>query len=546
MGLSFFDCNVRIGQPAIPIRETPECYGHPDRLQREMEYFGIRDALVFHVVAEHGDARLGNGILMEDIGSRSNLHPCWVVWPGMFKPEEQPESLIQKLKRHDVRAVRMFPGGNAFGDEGYPVSEWMCGKLLRVLEKNRIPVFFPSLGGFGGAGNIVLQLQSLRDLCSTYAELPVVVGGWATSPKLLPLLGLHKNLYIDTCLLSHPAAVENICAEYGADRLLFGTRYGTGPFMSPGAAITMISTANIPDQDKQKIAGDNLRRLLGRPADANSPDIEYDCPFIGPLRKGEPVSGEIVIDAHGHNGVPDGVISYATPHGMVVMMDRFGVDVACISILPRIVGGNVVLGNDLCMETVRSHPERFVGYAAVNPRYPEVMQQELERCRREAGFRHVKIHPERHNYPVTGSNYDAAWEFALKHKSVVLCHSALRRTTCAPAMFDELAERHPDINIIMGHGGNINDAYKDAVEVALKRKNIYLDTSGWCMTSLGVVEYVVDRLGAERVLMGTDFILLAQGFQLGPVAYAKISEDDKRKIMGLNAAKLFGITVKIA
>jgi predicted TIM-barrel fold metal-dependent hydrolase len=113
-------------------------------------------------------------------------------------------------------------------------------------------------------------------------------------------------------------------------------------------------------------------------------------------------------------------------------------------------------------------------------------------------------------------------------------------------MFDELAERHPDINIIIGHGGNINDGYKDAVEVALKRKNIYLDTSGWCMTSLGVVEYVVERLGAERVLMGTDFVLLAPAFQLGPVAYAKISEDDKRKIMGLNAVKLFGIKVKTA
>jgi len=57
-----------------------------------------------------------------------------------------------------------------------------------------------------------------------------------------------------------------------------------------------------------------------------------------------------------------------------------------------------------------------------------------------------------------------------------------------------------------------------------------------------MVEFLVAGVTSERVLFGSDACFLAQTAELGRVAYAKISTEDKRNILGLNAAKLFNYT----
>jgi predicted TIM-barrel fold metal-dependent hydrolase len=44
----------------------------------------------------------------------------------------------------------------------------------------------------------------------------------------------------------------------------------------------------------------------------------------------------------------------------------------------------------------------------------------------------------------------------------------------------------------------------------------------------------VSVLGSDKILFGTDLTYLDGTFQLGTVIYAKISDGDKRKILGLN------------
>ena len=53
---------------------------------------------------------------------------------------------------------------------------------------------------------------------------------------------------------------------------------------------------------------------------------------------------------------------------------------------------------------------------------------------------------------------------------------------------------------------------------------------------------MVEKLGADRILFGTDFVWIGAPFQLGAIAYADISDEDKRKIFGLNALRLFGLS----
>jgi len=71
--------------------------------------------------------------------------------------------------------------------------------------------------------------------------------------------------------------------------------------------------------------------------------------------------------------------------------------------------------------------------------------------------------------------------------------------------------------------------------------SIYLEicnSLGW----YGLVERLVQYAGSDRVLFGADMPFMSPDQQIGRVLFAPISDDDKRKILGLNALWVFGIT----
>ena len=80
----------------------------------------------------------------------------------------------------------------------------------------------------------------------------------------------------------------------------------------------------------------------------------------------------------------------------------------------------------------------------------------------------------------------------------------------------------------------------EAVDAALSIPNAYLET---CMSSLShnSIEAGVNALGSDRFLYGSDIPLLDPRNQIAKIVTAEISEEDKHKILGLNAAKLFNI-----
>jgi predicted TIM-barrel fold metal-dependent hydrolase len=55
-----------------------------------------------------------------------------------------------------------------------------------------------------------------------------------------------------------------------------------------------------------------------------------------------------------------------------------------------------------------------------------------------------------------------------------------------------------------------------------------------------MIERFVRELGAERVLFGSDIPLPEPAAALGRIAYARISEEAKRKILGLNIKQFLG------
>jgi hypothetical protein len=166
--------------------------------------------------------------------------------------------------------------------------------------------------------------------------------------------------------------------------------------------------------------------------------------------------------------------------------------------------------------------------------YVETMEEYLDL----AGFVGVKLHPELHDdYPLRGPRYEPMWEIASKRKVPVLFHTYFDGDS--PEDIGWLAERYPRIPLLVGH--MLQDKSLEAMaELANTFSNIYVDLT--VPETFGVVEFFVEALDrVEQIIFGTDFPWGNCHFRVGAVIYARISEEETRKIMGLNALDLFGI-----
>ncbi|MFH0963470.1 MAG: amidohydrolase family protein [Planctomycetota bacterium] len=261
------------------------------------------------------------------------------------------------------------------------------------------------------------------------------------------------------------------------------------------------------------------------------------------VRRGEMLSRELLIDCHAHVG-PHAEVDSSRGKGsgedLVRWMDESGVTMAVASHMIAFYA-SCPAGNDEMARLVDAHRGRIVGSTVVNPRYPEAeMVGELEKHLVKGNHKGIKIHPEVHNYPADGPEYRPMWAFANERELAVLSHTWLGDPTCAPAMFGPIAKDHPRVKVILGHSGGLIEGMEAAIGLARTAQNIYLDLCCSIMPD-GIIELMVKEVGAERILFGTDVNSYDGRAKIGQVAAARISDDDKRKIFGLNAKRLFGI-----
>ena len=172
----------------------------------------------------------------------------------------------------------------------------------------------------------------------------------------------------------------------------------------------------------------------------------------------------------------------------------------------------------------------------------------VERCVEEYGFRGIKLHHELPLFPLTGllaahPLFDKAQELAIP----ILIHSwhqeegldALGPELVGVGSFpvsviEELGRRYPGTTFILAHVGGM---WVKAFQAAAPYPNLHFDVSGFD-PERGIVETAVETLGAERVLFGSDVPGRSYAAQLAKVRYADISEEDRRLVLGENAAAL--------
>ncbi len=249
----------------------------------------------------------------------------------------------------------------------------------------------------------------------------------------------------------------------------------------------------------------------------------------------------LVIDAHAHlmGGTSSMAhVPYASSTEMVEAMDSLGIDKACISVIGA---GD---GNGDMLQAVRDHPGRLLGMVLINPRYPELIEPVLAECFAEPGVVGIgEVHPTsyHHDYPIVGPAYEPVWEYAAQRSLPVLIHAGPTSEShrCRPSDLGRVAARHPAMNVLIGHCGGYNswEMLDEAIATAQAHDNVFLEICAMARFT-GVLEYLVDQVGEDKVLFGTDAPFHDWHAEVAHVAFAKIPDGAKEKVFGATMAQL--------
>ena len=248
---------------------------------------------------------------------------------------------------------------------------------------------------------------------------------------------------------------------------------------------------------------------------------------------GARLDGVLVIDAHTHCG-PGAEMDWDTSIGRFVQhMDRIGIDTTILA--PMVSGEGLSLQqyNDLVYEYITAHPDRFRGYCWITPQYPENMQGELTRCFDQMGFVGIKIHNSYSKYRYDGARYEPMFEFANARGIPILAHTFGDDSVTQLAA---LAQKYPAIPFLVAHAGAGD--FDSTIEHAKQVPNLYLELA-YSYGTPYIIERMVREVGADRVIWGSDSIFISSANQIGKVLCADISEDDKLKVLGKNARRIF-------
>ena len=105
---------------------------------------------------------------------------------------------------------------------------------------------------------------------------------------------------------------------------------------------------------------------------------------------------------------------------------------------------------------------------------------------------------------------------------------------------DDMIASHPGITFVAAHPGE-RDRVLDHIKMMKKHSNYYLDLSGTGLMRFGMIRSIIDAVGANRILFGTDYPICNPGMYVEAVKFEEISETDRQLIFYDNAKRILGI-----
>jgi uncharacterized protein len=218
------------------------------------------------------------------------------------------------------------------------------------------------------------------------------------------------------------------------------------------------------------------------------------------------------------------------------------------------------------------HKNRIIPFAGIDPRRDNAAER-LERWITEDGIRGLKLYPPCGWWPEDDRAMEL-YEVCQRHDVPVLFHTGdplplLDGDYSRPKHLLPVVKAFPDLKLWIGHAG-AHSGWDEAVAVAEASNAAKLELSVWLWDTstredelrlAQLVGQARDRVGAERILFGTDHVSGSKerrpGFlktvtdmflrmpHTASEAGVEISQAELDRIMGINAARDLGIALPV-
>jgi predicted TIM-barrel fold metal-dependent hydrolase len=268
-----------------------------------------------------------------------------------------------------------------------------------------------------------------------------------------------------------------------------------------------------------------------------------------------PPTREVVVDSFGKYGEQH--VSYFKMERLTIpieeMLDEFqaanvdkivllGWDAETTTNLPK-------TPNEYIAKLVNSNPDKFIGFAGVDPHKGSEARKELERAVKDLGLRGLKLHPLVQKFFPNDEKFYSLWEKAQELEIPVLFHTGMAAWGAGmpggggfklkyvnPIYLDDVAADFPNLTIIGAHPSW--PWQEEMLAIAMHKPNVYMDLSGWSPKYFPpiLVQYMKGPL-KDKFLFGTDYPFIKPARWIEDFKRLDISQEIRGKVLANNAKR---------
>ena len=220
-------------------------------------------------------------------------------------------------------------------------------------------------------------------------------------------------------------------------------------------------------------------------------------------------------------------------------MEKAGISRFCGSVIRRIRDGE---GFEVLKKLNRDalklrdiYGEKYIPGIHVHPDYIEESVKEIEFAAQNGVKLIGELVPYMHGWSdYSCQGFSEILDFSEKFGMTVSLHIGNHDQMIA------MAKAHKNINFVVAHPGEKERVLKH-IEAMQTCDNMYLDLSGTGLHRYGLVRFLCDKIGAERVLFGTDYPIGNINSYVYAMMGERLSDSERELIFSGNAKRLLDI-----
>lgn len=235
------------------------------------------------------------------------------------------------------------------------------------------------------------------------------------------------------------------------------------------------------------------------------------------------------------------------------LMDHAGIDIAVIQGEDMETTYNRKIPNEIVRDLVQKYPDRFRGFAGVDPHKGKRAVKEIEKMVSE-GLSGVMIAPWEHNLFTDDKKYFPIYEKCIELDVPIWAHTSLNFSHVIPMEYgrplilDRVAVKFPDLKIVAGHAGW--PWVTEMVALLWRHPNVYADISGVRPKYMGMVEtgwaplvHYGNSILKNKILFATAWPLVMFKDAVDDVRGLSLKPEVEKLWFGENAKKLLKLDI---